>query len=62
MVEVIGFSKKQFKKTSCSNCAAKLKYTKSDVFTHHYSACGSKESDPAITCPNCNHVVLVRPY
>lgn len=62
MVEVIGFSKKQFRKTSCSNCGAKLKYTKSDIFTHKYTCCGSPESDPAINCPNCNRVVIVKSY
>lgn len=59
MVEVVGRDERQLKEASCRNCAARLRYTRSDVFTHHYSACGSKESDPAIRCPSCSNIILV---
>lgn len=58
-VEIVGQDERQFKHTSCSGCGSKLRYTKNDVFTHIYSACGHTESDPAINCPGCNRVIIV---
>ena len=60
MVEVIGRDEAVMRETSCRGCAAKLRYSSNDIFTHKYSACGISESDPAIRCPQCQKIILVR--
>lgn len=60
-VEVIGEDPKAFKEITCSACAARLRYTESDVknrIERDYG--GGSDTVFYIMCPRCEHMQTVR--
>lgn len=62
MVKVVGVDEEHIKKISCSNCAAKLEYTESEV-RNLWSGTdygGGSDGADGFNCPNCGSLVHVR--
>lgn len=63
MIKVIGQDPTKTYQASCSNCGARLEFTKSDVKSQHgkdYS--GGSDGKEWIDCPQCGHEVVIHAW
>lgn len=63
MVEILGEDEKAYKYITCKNCAAKLRYTPSEVKESHGTDYGGgPDGDEWIDCPRCGKQVIIRSW
>ena len=63
MVKVVGEAPEAVKHATCSHCAAKLEYTKSEVREKHGTDYGGgPDGREWIVCPRCGHDVVLRAW